>query len=54
MPWKISKTGQLYQVATLFKNGSVKSVKSKGTTKKKAERQVRLLKALEHGFVPNK
>jgi len=54
MPYKISKSGTRYQVASLFKSGEVKSVKAKGTTKKAAERQVRLLKALEKGFVRNR
>lgn len=54
MPVKITKQGNRYQVATLFKSGAIKSIKAKGTTKKKADRQARLLKALEKGFVPNK
>ncbi len=29
-------------------------IKAKGTTKKKAEAQKRLLNAIEHGFVPRK
>jgi len=54
MPIKITKMGERYEVATLFKSGAKKSVKAKGTTKKKAEAQARLLKALEKGFVRNK
>lgn len=54
MPYKIDKSGQKYRVASLFKSGAVKSIKAKGTTKKAAERQVRLLKALEKGFVRNR
>ena len=54
MPIKITKQGNRYQVATLFKSGAVKSIKAKGTTKKAAERQARLLRALEKGFVPNR
>lgn len=47
MPVKIKKlkSGK-YTVST--PNG----VKSKGTTKAKAERQARLLNALDHGFTP--
>jgi hypothetical protein len=54
MPWKITKMGNKYQVATLFKNGAVRHVNAKGTTKKKAEAQARLLRALEKGFVRNR
>jgi hypothetical protein len=54
MPVMITKNGSRYEVATLFKSGAKKSIKSKGTTKKKATRQARLLRALEKGFVPNK
>lgn len=54
MPVKITKMGNRYEVATLFKSGEKKSVKAKGTTKKKAEAQARLLRALEKGFVRNR
>lgn len=30
------------------------AVKSRKTTKEKAEKQIRLLNAIEHGFVPSK
>lgn len=48
MPVKIRKKGKKYQVST--PNG----VKSKGTTKKKAEAQKRLLNAVEHGWKPTR
>ncbi len=49
MPVKItSAMGGGYRVST--PNG----VKAKHTTKEKAERQRRLLNAVEHGFVPTK
>jgi len=54
MPIKITKMGNRYEVATLFKSGAKKSVTAKGTTKKKAEAQARLLRAIEKGFVKNK
>ena len=54
MPIKITKMGNRYEVATLSKSGEKKSVKAKGTTKRKAEAQARLLRALEKGFVRNK
>lgn len=42
---------------TKLKNGKVKvtspnGVKSKGSTKRNADRQVRLLRAVDHGFKP--
>lgn len=40
------KKGGKYRVSTPG------GVKSKGTTKKKAERQKRLINAVEHGFKP--
>ena len=47
MPVRITKTkGGKYRVST--PNG----VKSKGTTKKKAKSQERLLNAVEHGWKP--
>ena len=48
MPVKIKKVGGKYKVST--PNG----VKAKGTTKKKAEKQKRLLNAVEHGWKPTK
>jgi hypothetical protein len=49
MPVKIIKVkGDGYKVST--PNG----VKAKGTTKKKAESQKRLLNAVDHGFKPTK
>jgi hypothetical protein len=50
MPYAIMKeTGGKYQVM------NVDSGRKHGkTTKKKAEAQMRLLRALEHGFIPRK
>jgi len=49
MPVKISKTGKdSYRVSTPG------GVKSKKTTKKKAEAQKRLLNAIDHGFAPDR
>lgn len=49
MPVRIRKTKSgKFQVSTPG------GVKAKGTTKKKAERQKRLLNAIEHGFKPSK
>ena len=48
MPVKITKTKKGYQVSTPG------GVKSKGTTKKNALAQERLLNAIEHGFKPTK
>lgn len=48
MPAKIKKKGKKYSVSTPG------GVKAKGTTKKKAEAQKRLLNAIDHGFVPTK
>ena len=45
-PVKISKVGKGYSVRTPG------GVKSKGTTKVKAEKQKRLLNAVEHGWKP--
>ncbi len=49
MPVRIKKlrSGK-YQVRTPT------GIKAKGTTKKKAESQVRLLRGVEHGMVPRK
>ncbi len=49
MPTKVRKTsGGKYRVST------PSGTKSKGTTKKKAKAQQRLLNAIEHGFEPRK
>lgn len=49
MPWTISKlpSGK-YRVSTPH------GVKARATSKSKAESQIRLLRAIEHGFVPKK
>ena len=47
MPVKITKKGKKFQVRTPG------GIKSKGTTKKKAESQERLLNALDHGWKPS-
>lgn len=46
MPVKIKKKGKKFSVTTPG------GVKAKGTTKKKAEAQQRLLNAVEHGWKP--
>jgi len=46
MPVKIKKVGKKYKVSTPSR------VHAKGTTKKKAEAQKRLLNAVEHGWKP--
>jgi len=46
MPVKIRKKDSKFTVRTPG------GVKAKGTTKAKAERQARLLRGVEHGFVP--
>ncbi len=48
MPAKVKKVGKKYQVAT------PNAVHAKGTTKKKAEAQQRLLNAIDHGWKPTK
>lgn len=50
MPYTMQKKGALYSVRTPH------GVKSKGTTKEKALKQVRLLQAIEHdpNFKPRK
>ena len=48
MPYDIKPTDGKYSVV----NRESGSVKSKGTTKAKAVRQERLLRAVEHGFKP--
>ena len=46
MPYKIRKTDGKYRVS------SPHGVKAKHTTKAKAERMVRLLRGVEHGWMP--
>lgn len=46
MPVSINKTDGKYQVKT------PRGVHAKGTTKEKAEAQARLLRAVEHGWIP--
>jgi hypothetical protein len=48
MPVKITKVGKKYRVST--PNG----VKAKSTTKENAEKQKRLLNAIDHGWKPTK
>jgi hypothetical protein len=49
MPYKLKKIGGKYEVMNLD------SGKKHGkTSKKKAESQLRLLRAIDHGFVPKK
>ena len=49
MPYRMSKTkGGKYKVT------SPHGTKSKGTTKKKAEAQIRLLRGVKHGWKPTK
>lgn len=47
MPYNITKTDGKYKVT------SPHGTKAKGTTKKKAEAQVRLLQGIKHGMVPH-
>jgi hypothetical protein len=54
MPIVIDKIGREYQVRSLFKTGGTAHIFAKGTTKKKATSQLKLLKALEKGFVEDK
>lgn len=49
MPAKITKNKD-----GSFKVTTPNAVHAKGTTKEKAEAQVRLLNAVDHGFVPDK
>lgn len=48
MPAKVEKVGGRYQVRT--PNG----LKARGTSKEKAQKQVRLLEAIDHGWKPKK
>jgi hypothetical protein len=52
MPYTIRKlpNQDIYRVY----NKETKEVKAKGTTLKKAKSMIRLLNAIEHGFVPTK
>ena len=50
MPFQIAKVPGGYMV----KNLTTDKVHAKKTTFKKAEAQVRLLRAIEHGLVPRK
>ena len=51
MPYAIKKlVDNRYRVI----NTATKAVKAKGTTKPKAQSQVRLLNAIEHGYKPTK
>lgn len=51
MPYEIKKlVDSKYKVI----NKATKDVKAYGTTKAKAQRQVRLLNAIDHGFKPSK
>lgn len=50
MPYKIEKRGNKYAVI----NAETGEVHARGTTKQKAEAQVRLLNAQDHGFKPDK
>ncbi len=49
MPYKIKKTSGGKNKVT-----SPSGTRAKGTTKKKAEAQTRLLRAVEHGWKPTK
>ncbi len=48
MPVKIRKVGNRYRVST------PSGTKAKGTTKAKAQKQRRLLNAIDHGWKPSK
>jgi hypothetical protein len=48
MPYKIKRTGNKYQVV----NTETGQAKSKPTSKAKAERQLKLLRGIEHGWTP--
>ena len=48
MPYKMKKVGGKFRVT------SPHGVKAKKTTKKKAMSQMRLLRAVEHGWKPSK
>ena len=51
MPYKIQKLSNgKYKVV----NKETGSVKARETTKTKAEKQIRLLNAIDHGFKPKK
>jgi len=46
MPYKIRKTDSKFRVT------SPSGVKAKGTTKRKAQKQVNLLRGVKHGWKP--
>jgi hypothetical protein len=48
MPYRIKRVGTKYKVV------SPHGIRARGTTKGKAEKQVRLLRGLKHGFIPDK
>ena len=50
MPYAITKAGRGYQV----KNTATGKIHARHATLAHAEAQVRLLQAIEHGFVPRK
>jgi len=50
MPYKIRKAGSKYKVV----NTATGKAKSKGTTKAKATRQMRLLYGIKHGWKPTR
>jgi hypothetical protein len=50
MPYAITKVGRAYQV----KNKVTGKVHARHTTLAHAEAQVRLLEAIDHGFMPRK
>ncbi len=52
MPYKIRKIRNSNKYTV--KNMETGHVAAKSTTRKNAERQVRLLNAIEHGFVPTR
>ena len=48
MPYRVKKVDGKYKVT------SPSGVKAKGTTRAKAEKQARLLRAIKHGFRPTR
>ncbi len=48
MPWKMRKVRGGYRVT------SPSGVRAKRTSKRKAKRQMRLLRAIDHGFKPRR
>jgi hypothetical protein len=49
MPYKVEKNGDGYKVV----NAHTGVVRAKHTTKEKADAQVKLLHAIEHGYRPH-